>query len=101
PIYTCTAALYVQQSGPKLLSDIQPRGDRADSYLFTQTDVLKSSPILSTALSRAGAWKLKTFHKVNDLLRYMQEETIYRVEVGKKSDVVTISLDSPYPAEAT
>ncbi len=101
PIYTCSASLYVQQTGPKLLTDTAPRGDRADSYLFTQTDVLKSSSVLSTALDQSAAWKLKTFHKVNNLLRYMQEESIYRVDVGKKSDVLTISLDSPYPAEAS
>ena len=101
PIYTSTSRIYVQQSGPKILTEAEGVMTQSQSknYLYTQAELLKSTPILSSALERTDIKQLKIFHKVDNPIDYLKIKGL-SVSVGKKDDIIDISSDSPDSVEA-
>src|SRR5688572_28023699 len=61
PIYSCGARLYVEQTGPMSLNDMGGTERHSVSYLYTQAELLKSTPILSKALEIVDARRMLTF----------------------------------------
>src|SRR4030043_397816 len=99
PVYTSTSRIYVQQSGPKILTETEGVMTQLKNYLYTQAELLKSTPILSSALEQTGIKQLKVFEKIDNSILYLKEEGL-DVSVGKKDDIISISSDSPDPLEA-
>lgn len=99
PIYTSTSRIYVQQSGPKILTEAEGLMTQSKNYLYTQAELLKSTPILSSALERNDIKKLKVFQKTDNPVEYLKKKGL-RVTVGKKDDIIDISSDSPDPVQA-
>jgi capsular exopolysaccharide synthesis family protein len=98
PVYTSASRILVESAGRKVLSDNDIASARSSNYLYTQAEVLTSTPILSDALEGVDTRKIKTFKGVDNPLAFLKKEL--KAEVGKKDDVITVSLDSPYPKEA-
>ena len=98
PIYTSSSRLYVEQTGPKILSDAGGVQRQSDSYLYTQAQLLTSTPIVSSAVESLGATNLREFKSVDNLIG--QLKSAVRVEVGKKDELLTVSFDSAYPEDA-
>lgn len=99
PLYTSTSTIYVEQSGPKILTDVERVTSPSRNFLYTQAELLKSTPILTAALEKVGAENLKVLRKTNNPVTYLKEKGI-TVSVGKKDDIISISFDSPDPTEA-
>ena len=99
PLYTSTSTIYVEQSSPKILADAERATGPSRNFLFTQAEILKSTPILTAAMEKVGAGNLKVFRKTNNPVTYLKEKGL-TVSVGKKDDIISISADSPDPAEA-
>jgi succinoglycan biosynthesis transport protein ExoP len=99
PIYTSTSRIYVQQSGPKVLTEAEGLMTQSKNYLYTQAELLKSTPILSSALEKTGIKELKIFHDVDNPIDYLKKKGL-RVLVGTKDDIIDISSDSPDPFQA-
>ena len=98
--YTATASLYVEPGGQGLLSNKVDRESSDNSaFLFTQQEVVASTPVVAAALSKPGMLDLKTFAGQPSAFAYVKNNL--DVEVGKKDELITISFESPYPAEAT
>lgn len=100
PIYTSNSSVYIEQNGTKILTDAQGLMTKSDSFLYTQAEIMKSAPILSSALEKVNYRQLKTFDHVDNPVAWLQSGKVFSAEVGKKDDVVTVSLDSPYAQEA-
>lgn len=103
PIFTSHSSVYIEQQGVKIMSDAQGFMAKSDSYLYTQAQIFKSAPILNAALGAVNYRSMKTFAQpevVDNPVAWLQKEKDFHVEVGKKDDVVTVSLDSPYKQEA-
>ncbi|MGN6725487.1 MAG: GumC family protein [Tepidisphaeraceae bacterium] len=100
PIYTANSRLYVERGGQGLLASRVDR-DTTDnsSFLFTQREVVASTPVLAVALGKPGMLDLKTFAGQSSAFAYLKNNL--DVEVGKKDELITVSFDSPYPDEAT
>ena len=99
PIYTSTSKVYVEQTGPKIMTGTEEGVmTRSTNYLYTQTELLRSTPILAAALDTAGIGQLKAFANVDNPIAYLKK-TI-DVTVGKKDEIISVSFDCPYPAEA-
>ncbi len=98
PIYTSTAFVWVQQSGPTIITPQEGFMTQTNNYLYAQCGLIKSTPIISAVINRPEFASMKTFgpnvHKIN----YLKKEL--DVSVGKKDDIISISFDSPYPVEA-
>ncbi len=99
PVYTSTSRIYVQQSGPKILSEAEGVMTQSKNYLYTEAELLKSTPIISSALERADIKHLKVFRKIDNPVDYLKKKGL-SVSVGKKDDIIDISSDSPDPVEA-
>lgn len=98
PIYTSTSRLYVEQAGPRILSETEGVMTQSKNYLYTQAELLRSTPIVRSALEDPGVRGMQTFRDVDNVVAYLKKTV--QVEVGKKDDIISVSFDSPYPAEA-
>ena len=98
-LYTSTSRIYVQQNGPKILTEAEGLMTQSKNYLYTQAELIKSSPILSDALEKDGIKQLKIFHKIKNPIEYLKKDGL-NVTVGSKDDIINISSDSPDPVEA-
>ena len=98
PIYTSTSRIYVEQSGPKIITEMEAGVmTQSKNYLYTQAELLKSTPIIAAALEFPEIGRARTFEGIDNTLVYMKKKL--DVVVGKKDDIISVSFDSPYPAE--
>lgn len=99
PIYMSTSRIYVEQSGPKIMTETADGVmTQSKNYLYTQAELLKSTPILAAALDTPGIRPLQTFADIDNPAGYLKKTL--DTQVGKKDDIISISFNSPYPAEA-
>jgi len=98
PIYTSTSRLYVEQSGPKIITEYEGLMTQSKNYLYTQSELIKSTPIVADAVDDPQIKRLRTFADVDNSVTYLKKTL--NVKVGKKDDIITVSFDSPYPNEA-
>jgi len=98
PIYTSTSRLYVEQSGPRIISDFEGIMTRSKNYLYTQAEMLKSTPIAGEVADNPQVRRFRTFNEVDNVTAYLKKNL--DIEVGKKDDIISVAFDSPYPQEA-
>ncbi len=99
PKYTSTSSLYVEQGSPRVLGESEGVMTQSKNYLYTQAELLKSTPILSAALGRDGIRQMRIFNEIVNPVLYLKNKGIV-VEVGKKNDIISISATSSDPTEA-
>ena len=101
PLYTSTSRLYVRRGGSSLLTEqhMQQGSSDDDSFLFTQKEVIGSTPVVALTLSSPGIHDLRTFKGESSPFDYLKKNI--SVDVGKKDELVSVAFDSPYPAEAS
>ena len=99
PIYTSTAKLYLDYAGIRLSNPYDP-GSRpqTDKYLSTQAELIKSRPILASAPDSLKYRRLRTFAATDVPATYLHKNMA--VEIGKKDEVISLALRSPYADEA-
>jgi capsular exopolysaccharide synthesis family protein len=99
PIYTSTSRIYVEQSGPKIFTETQEGiMTQSNNYLYTQAELLTSTPILAAVLETPGLPKMQTFSQVDNHISYLKKNIV--ATVGKKDDIISVSFDSAFRAEA-
>ena len=98
PIYTSSSRLYVEQAGPRIMSEYEGVMTRSKNYLYTQGALLKSTSIVADAVDTAQMRRFKMFAEVDNPVGHIKKNL--GVGVGKKDDIITVSFDSPYPQEA-
>lgn len=98
PIFSSTSRVYVEQSGPKVLTDVEGVMTQSKNYLYTQAELLKSTPIVRKALDARGIRQMAMFDDVDNPIGFTKKTL--QISVGKKDDIINISYESPYPAEA-
>lgn len=99
PIYESTSRIYVEQTGPKIMQELEEGFmTGSNNYLYTQAELTKATPILSDAIKKGGFQNLQTFNDVHNLVAYLKRNVTS--VVGKKDDILRVSFKSPYPAEA-
>ena len=69
---------------------------QSKNYLYTQAELLKSTPILAAVADTPDIQQMQTFEKVNPVALL---KSILDVRVGSKDDIISVSFKSPYPAE--
>jgi succinoglycan biosynthesis transport protein ExoP len=100
PIYTATAHIYIEQNTPKVAEEASGFTLKDDNFLPTQVEIVRSAPILQAALDKVDWKKLNTFHDVEgDPLDWLWRTSAFKVEVGKKDDILSISMDTAWPQE--
>ena len=98
PIYISTSRIFVEQSGPKIVSETEEGIlTQSKNYLYTQAALLKSTPILAAVADTTGIRQMQTFAKVDNPVALLK--SVLNVRVGSKDDIISVSFKSPYPAE--
>jgi capsular exopolysaccharide synthesis family protein len=98
PIYTSTSQLYVEQTGPKIINEYEGVMTQSKNYLYTQAELIKSSPIVADVVDSAQIKQFRTFGSVDNLVMFLKR--YLDISVGKKDDIISVSFNSPYPEEA-
>jgi capsular exopolysaccharide synthesis family protein len=98
PIYTSSSRIFVEQSGPRIISEYEGLMTRSNNYLYTQGELIKSTPIVASVADEAKIQRMKTFEDIDNLTIYLKDKL--NVNIGRKDDIITVSFDSPYPVEA-
>ena len=98
PIYTSTSRLYVEQQGPRIVTEYEGMMTQSKNYLYTQCELLKSTPTLAEAIEMVRAKRLKTFAGIDNPIGYLK--SILKAQVGRQNDIISLSCESPHPEEA-
>lgn len=98
PLYSCASRIYVEQRRPPSMDTSDGVVKQSRNFLHTQVALVKTTPILNSTLERPGIANMKCLRDVGDKIAYLREKV--KVSIGAKDDIISVSLDSPYPAEA-
>ena len=98
PIYMSDSRLYVEQSGPKIINEYEGVMTQSNNYLYTQGELIKSTPIISEVSNDKQIQKLRTFSEIDNIVAYLKKTL--KVDIGRNDDIITVSYKSPYPDEA-
>jgi capsular exopolysaccharide synthesis family protein len=98
PLYTSYAKIYIPPSVGQF-AEIDPEVTERENYLQTQAAILGSNAVMSRVAEMPEVKSLKTFQGLerNPTL-YLQDQI--NVDVERKTDLITISLTSPYADDA-
>lgn len=100
-VYIASAKVLVEQNDPEALGDKHRDPFPSESYVQTQADVFQSATVLGKALEAVHFRTLKTFAKADeDPVAWLRRTGALKVDVAKKSDVVLVSMESPWADEA-
>jgi len=98
PIFESESRLYVEQSGPRIINEYEGVMARSGNYLYTQGELLRSTPVLGPVVDNPNIARLRTFADVDNMVAFLRSNL--SVSIGRKDDVISVSLKSPYPVEA-
>jgi len=98
PVYTSTSRLYVEQSGPKIINEYEGIMTRSNNYLYTQIELIGSTPIIAHVADNPEIARCKTFDGIDNTVAFIKKNL--NVSIGKKDDIIMVSIDSPYAVEA-
>ena len=97
PIYSSRCVLYVQQSGPRIMGGEDFVTRASTNFLNTECQLLRSGPILASALDAPGIRELRTFAGAESPIDLLARNL--SVSPGKENDLITVSFESPYPED--
>ncbi len=94
PLYRSYSKLYIAPAaGP--LADALGTATQRSSFLFTQCEVMRSTPILTKAAEQLkGLITLEKWGAVSYMREYLE------ADVGRKDDIITVSIMTPDPEES-
>ncbi len=95
--YISSSRIYVQRSGPRIMSS-EEGGDRTSAnYLNTECQVMRSGPILGAAMDAPGIKNLRTFAGAESPISLLAKGL--SIAPGKSDDLITVSFESYYPED--
>ncbi len=99
PIYKSESKLYVEQTGPRIIREMEEGVmTRSTNYLYTQAELLRSTSILSDAIEKHDLAALRTFADVDNPVALVKRRL--EATVGRKDNLLAVVFPSPYAAEA-
>ncbi|MFC1636660.1 GumC family protein, partial [Planctomycetota bacterium] len=98
PIYSSTSRVYIEQTGPRIMSEYEGVMTRSSNYLYTQGELMRSTPIVADVADDSKIRNFRTFANIDNVAAYIKNNL--NVGIGRKDDIVSIAFESPYPVEA-
>jgi capsular exopolysaccharide synthesis family protein len=94
PLYQSTAKIYIEPArGGGEMATMERSG-----YLFTQGELIKSTPMLSMMLERPEVKGLAHFSEIPNQIMYLRD--YLEAEVGRRDDVISVSVQTPHAEES-
>lgn len=99
-LYESHVRIYVSQNSTPVIRELEglAMGNPTTAFLYVQSELLKSTPILTEALNLENHRQLPTFQGVTDPVGRLR--SLLSVEVIKSDDSLEITCESPYPQDA-
>jgi polysaccharide biosynthesis transport protein len=98
PIYMSTSCVYVEQSGPRIMDNLEERNMmRSLNHLQTQAGLFSKTPIVSEALTKHNLASLKTFSGVDNPVAYLKQSI--QATVGSNDGFIYICFSGPHANE--
>jgi len=92
PIFMSTSRIYVEQSGPRIVSELEEGVmTQSKNYLYTQAELLRSTPILSAAIEKPGIKDFRMFFGKANPLGFLKQDGL-EIEVCRRT---TSSVSRP------
>ena len=97
PVYISSSRIYVQQSGPRIMSADEGGARASANYLNNECQVMRSGRVLSAALAAPGITDMRTFAGAQSPISLLNAGL--SVAPGKSDDLITVSFESYYPED--
>jgi capsular exopolysaccharide synthesis family protein len=98
PLYRSTSQILVSQNGPKIIDNSGlETGINPQKYFNTQVELIRSSAILNRAGQLPGVKSTQALAGLNPVVALRK---LIDVSLGKDTDVITVSADTPKPEDA-
>jgi len=98
PRYISSSRIYVERHGPRIINAETGVMAGASSFLTTQSELIRSSPVLELAVASADLKSLKTFAGLNEPVPALRQSL--RASVSAHQGFIDVSFSSIYPAES-
>jgi capsular exopolysaccharide synthesis family protein len=96
PLYTSIAKIYIQPVRGSVSAEIA--ATESANYLYTQCQLIKSTPLLLKLLDDPDVKALPGFAQIPNQLVYLHKHV--DADVGRKDDIISISVEMPDPKES-
>ncbi len=97
PYYTSASRVFVERSLPHLLSTEAQIGQSA-SYLYTQAELICSTPVLAAAAEAEGNRELECFQDVDNRVGFLKKHI--QVSVGRQDEIINVWAELPQAHDA-
>ena len=98
PVYSASSVVYVQQPGRIYNENEMTSGSTTTGYLFTQCELIRSTNILTEAMSEPGVADAKMLQRVENPVGYIK--ACLSATPAKQGDLIAVSMESPNPQDA-
>ncbi|TWU25785.1 polysaccharide biosynthesis tyrosine autokinase [Bythopirellula polymerisocia] len=97
PRFTSVSRLYIERNMPRILEQEVQLGNSA-SYLYTQAELIRSTPVLAAAAEQGENASLETFRDVDNRVAFLRKNI--DVQVGQNDDIINVSAELANSADA-
>ncbi|QDS96944.1 polysaccharide biosynthesis tyrosine autokinase [Adhaeretor mobilis] len=97
PRYTSVSRIYVERSLPQIFASDAQRGT-SSSYLYTQAELITSTPVLAAAANAPESSQLETFRSTDNPIGLLKKNL--SVQVGKNDDIINVMIELPSAEDA-
>ncbi len=99
PIYSSFSRVFLEQSNPRIMSDSGSGAiDYSGNFLADQMELIRSPAILTNAAAAPEVASSKSFKDASNPAGTLL--SMLSIEVGKQTDILRITANSPDPTEA-
>ena len=100
-VYRATAAIILDTGMSTTLGD-RVSGPRSENYNQTRAEEIRTLSVLRRAAEQGNLSSLKTYEGVtDDIALSLQRSASLAITPSRRSDIVNISMESPFPEDAT
>jgi capsular exopolysaccharide synthesis family protein len=98
PRYTSLSRIYVERSLPRLLEEQVALGGNSSTYLGTQVELIRSTPVLAAALEMPENKGLAALRGVSNPIGLLRDKLA--VTLGQNNDLISIALETSNPEDS-
>ena len=97
PRYTSVSRLFVERNMPHILSNEAQTG-QSTGYLYTQAELIRSSPVLAAVADAAENANLESFRDVDNRVGFLKKNI--QVFVGTQDEIINVTAELPNGKDA-
>ncbi|MFO0789222.1 MAG: polysaccharide biosynthesis tyrosine autokinase [Pirellulales bacterium] len=97
PLYKSMSRIYVERALPQVLTT-ELQSAQSASYLYTQAELIRSTPVLAAAAQSPDCAKIESFRGVDNPVALLQK--CITVTVGQQDDIINVAGELPNAADS-